>query len=337
MVGAGLAGLSCAQTLQDAGLTVTVVDKSRGLAGRMSTRRGDTWACDHGAQYFTAHDPAFRAEVSRWLEAGVAALWQPRIEVFDRPAGADGNEEVERFVGTPRMTAPARLLADGLTLHAGLTVSALQRGTEGWHVLTAEKGLLKERFDAVVLALPAPQATPLLASLSSSLADVAAQGQMQGCWALMLRFESALALPFDAAFVNQGPLRWIARDSSKPGRTGQETWSLHASAAWSEAHIEADADTVAALLIEAFKALGGSAPSAWSAHRWRYAITSSAVDGGCVWDAATGLGLCGDWLNGGRIEGAWLSGQALGRQILSSAGVGTARIGADQARTPGQG
>ena len=316
VVGAGLAGLSCAQALQDAGLTVTVLDKSKGPAGRMSTRRGDGWACDHGAQYFTARNPAFCAEVSRWQQTGVAARWEPRVKVFDRPAQPHGSEEVERFVGTPRMTSPARLLADGLTLHAGLTVSALQRGADGWHVLTAEKALLKERFDAVVLAVPAPQATPLLASISPTLAGVAAQGQMQGCWALMLRFESVLGLPFDAAFVNHGPLRWIARDNSKPGRAGQETWSLHASAAWSEAHIEADADTVAPLLIEAFKALGGSAPSAWSAHRWRYAITSSAVDGGCVWDAAAGLGLCGDWLNGGRVEGAWLSGQALSQQIL---------------------
>jgi hypothetical protein len=72
---------------------------------------------------------------------------------------------------------------------------------------------------------------------------------MRGCWALMLRFPAAVDLSFDAAFVNEGPLRWIARDSSKPGRCGSETWLLHASAEWSEEHLEADPSAVAAELL----------------------------------------------------------------------------------------
>ncbi len=120
VVGAGIAGLSCARALSAAGVRVTVLDKSRGPAGRMSTRRGEGWACDHGAQYFTARDPRFQAEVAHWLAAGVAARWQPRLTVF----GADGQREavgragaaLVRHVGTPRMTTPARHLAEGLDL-----------------------------------------------------------------------------------------------------------------------------------------------------------------------------------------------------------------------------
>ena len=318
MIGAGIAGLSCGQALREAELDVTVLDKSRGPSGRMSTRRGDGWTCDHGAQYFTARDPAFRDEVERWQRQGVAALWQPRLKVFDLSGAQDNNECVERFVGLPRMTAPARLLANGLPLQTGLTAVALHRQANGWHLDTAEKGRLEGLFDGVILALPAPQAVPLLVPVSPLLAADARRGRMAGCWALMLRFGAALDLSFDAAFVNHGPLRWVARDGSKPGRDGQECWSLHASAEWSEAHIEDDAAAVAPILIEAFKALGGPDPQAWSAHRWRFAITESAVDGGCVWHAADGLGICGDWLNGGRVEGAWLSGRAVAQQVLDS-------------------
>ena len=82
IIGAGISGLSCASQLQQAGINVTLFDKSRGTGGRMSTRRGEGWQCDHGAQYFTARDPAFRAEVARWQAAGVAAPWQPRLAVF---------------------------------------------------------------------------------------------------------------------------------------------------------------------------------------------------------------------------------------------------------------
>ena len=318
VIGAGIAGLCCARVLADSGVRVSVLDKSRGPSGRMSTRRGEGWACDHGAQYFTARDPLFQAEVARWQAAGVAQAWQPRLVVFDAEGRRSGDGAAPaRHVGTPRMTAPARLLAEGLDLRLQTTVTALQRYDHGWEIATAERGLLAEAFDGVLLAVPAPQALPLLQPLAPALAALAGTARMQGCWALMLRFEAPLALDFDAAFVNCGPLRWIARDTSKPGRSGPETWTLHASAEWSAAHLEDGADAVAAALIAAFRALGGAMPLAWSAHRWRYAITDAATAGGCAWDAAAGLGLCGDWLNGGRVEGAWLSGHALAQRVLA--------------------
>ena len=216
------------------------------------------------------------------------------------------------------MTAPARLLADGLDLRLQTTVTALQRYDHGWELATAERGVLPEAFDGVLLAVPAPQAVPLLQPVSAELAALGVGARMQACWALMLRFVAALALEFDAAFVNHGPLRWIARDTSKPGREGMETWTLHASAEWSEAHVEDSPEGVAAALIAAFCELGGAAPLVWSAQRWRYAITDSALAGGCAWDAGDGVGLCGDWVNGGRVEGAWLSGHALAQRVLAS-------------------
>ena len=99
---------------------------------------------------------------------------------------------------------------------------------------------------------------------------------MRGSWALMLRFAAPLELPFDTAFVDYGPLRWIARDNGKPGRGGNETWLLHANGRWSEVHIDEDVRTVAELLLAAFVELGGAPPAAWSAHRWPCADTEAA-------------------------------------------------------------
>ncbi len=318
VVGAGIAGLSCASVLQTAGLQVSVFDKSRGPAGRMSTKRGENWQCDHGAQYFTARDPDFRAEVSRWVDAGVAALWTPRLQVLGSDPLRVPDPALERFVGLPRMTAPARLMADSLTVTPQATIQQIERRAEHWHLRAAEHGWLGQRFDAVVLAVPAPQAVPLLQQPAPELAALAAGADMRGCWALMLRYSAPVELPFDAAFVNDGALRWIARDGSKPGRSGPETWLLHASSEWSEANLEQDAEAVAADLLHAFARLGGPAPQAWSAHRWRYADTEPALEAGCAWQVANGLGLCGDWLNGGKVEGAWRSGRLLARQVLQS-------------------
>ena len=327
VIGAGLAGLSCAQALLQAGHTVHVFDKARGPSGRMSTRRAEDdsgpWQCDHGAQYFTARDPAFRAEVARWQQAGVAALWDARLASFDGNAWSTPATPLERFVGTPRMTSPAAWLVQHLGEPAlaqwQTTVQRLDHSEGGWTITSAEHGLHSPRYSAVLLAVPAPQAVPLLAPVSPAGAALAASARMRGSWAVMLRYASPVALPWEGAFINTGPLRWVARDSSKPGRTGQETWLLHASPEWSEAHIEDSAEAVTTALLTAFAALGGPAPLAATAHRWRYADTEPALTQGSWWDAQMRLGLCGDWLHGGKVEGAWLSGRALAQQVLKPA------------------
>ena len=188
---------------------------------------------------------------------------------------------------------------------------------------SAEHGEHSTRYGALVLAVPTPQVLPLLADVCAAGTAVAASVRMRGSWAVMLRLPHRADLHLDGAFINAGPLRWIARDSSKPGRNGPETWLLHATPEWSEVYMEDDAASVTTALLAAFAALGGPAPTAitaTSAHRWRYADTdpatlSAAGSPGSWWDADLRLGLCGDWLHGGKVQGAWLSGRHVARRL----------------------
>lgn len=315
VIGAGMAGLSCAYALQQLGHRVTVFDKSRGMGGRMSTRRGDGWQCDHGAQYFTAKSNTFAKQVQQWLHAGVVAEWKPNITVIgNKPKTRQSVDSPLRWVGTPTMNAPARALAKQLTVVLGQAVSALSKTANGWRLLT-QQGPLNDEFSHVILAIPAPQAAALLTPLATHLNSIAAQLVMTGCWSVMLQYTAPLALPFDAAFINEGPLSWVARDNHKPARPAQESWLLHASIEWSESQIESDADSVIKSLTTAFMDLGAAAPASAQAHRWRYAQGFITEPLKCAWDASQNIGLCGDWLHGGRVEGAWLSGQAMAHQL----------------------
>lgn len=316
VIGAGLAGLACAKQLQAAGLSVTVFEKSRGIGGRLCTRRGADWQADHGAQYFTARSPAFREQVEAWLAAGVVADWSPAITVFGAPLSHPQDTPV-RYVGVPGMSAPAKALADGLLIRNGYTVKQLEQDEAGWRIATVEHGWLDERYSGVIVAVPAPQAVPLLATISPTLAGVAERTRMTPSWTLLAQFDERVALPFDAAFVNEGPLRWLARNSSKPARQGQESWVIQATGVWSEAHLEDSPENVVHDLLEAFRQLGGPEPLAVSAHRWRYA-DCAAASVGSVWDSGLKVGLCGDWLHGGKVEGAWLSGRHLAATLLDS-------------------
>ncbi|MDE2606129.1 MAG: FAD-dependent oxidoreductase [Burkholderiales bacterium] len=329
IVGAGLAGLSCARRLREQGCLVRLFDKSGAPGGRMATRHGEGWQCDHGAQYFTVRDPDFQQEVARWIAAGRAAAWPVRPAVLGggglrRAAGAEKDAPaLVRYVGTPSMRAAAEGLAADLPVSFHATITALERDGQGWRLHSREQGADlvtgdSDRFDAVVLALPAPQAQALAAPHSALLARRADAAAMHPCWALMLRYDLPPALPFEAAFVNSGPLRWIARDSAKPGRGGVETWLLHAESGWSSEHRDSDAQAVAAELLAAFSAWGAPAPAAWTAHRWLYAQTEAGDASRHAWDPGLRLGLAGDWLAGGRVEGAWLSGRALADSVAAS-------------------
>lgn len=322
IIGAGIAGLACARVLADSGVSVVVFEKSRGLGGRMATRRGDDWQCDHGAQYFTARDADFRAQVEVWQAAGVVARWEPAIRVLGEATSTFPGENPARYVGTPSMNAPARWLADGLTVHRETRIGKISRQAGGWQLTTTGGEPIDAVFSAVVLAIPPAQAVPLLQGHDDVLAAVADAQSMRPCWAVMAEYAEPPAAGADALFINSGPLRWAARDSSKPGRPAGQRWLLHANADWSQAQVETPPEAVAEALCAAFSALGAGPAIQARAHRWLYADAAQYRQDGHLWQASTGLGLCGDWLNGGKVEGAWLSGRGLGLALLDTRSAG---------------
>jgi renalase len=318
VIGAGLAGLSCASALAKAGIQVQVFEKSRGIAGRMSTRKGDGWQCDHGARYFTARDPAFQNQLAIWLEQGAAAQWHTPIGVYENQTWQSSKPSDPRYVGTPWMTSPAHHLAKSLDINQSHTITQINRVQQQWQLHTAEYGLLKYKPDWVVLAIPAPQALALTQAIDPAITELHGQAKTEGCWTMMLRFNEVIAMPFEAAFINDGILSWAARNNAKPQRTGEEVWVIHGQSQWSQDHIDADPQTIAPQMITAFIALGGKAPEKYAIHRWRYASSDPAYQARFHCNAEQGIAYCGDWLHGGRVEGAWLSGQALANAIIAT-------------------
>lgn len=301
IIGAGMAGLSCAEHLARAGRTVALIDKGRGPGGRMAARRveidGTTISFDHGAQYFTARDAAFHAAVAEWETAGAAARWPA--------AGA------EAFVGTPGMNGPLKAMASGLDVRWGVRALGLARDAGAWRIAT-DAGELTA--GTVLVALPAEQAHALLAEAAPELARIPARVHSAPCWAVLAAFAEPLPLARDT-LQGEGAIAWAARNSAKPGRGGAECWVIHASPARSRELLGGDKAEVAALLLEDFRAAAGLAalpPTLHcDAHRWLYALPEVAEGGPAHYDAAARLGIAGDYLHSPRVEGAWLSGRAL--------------------------
>ena len=302
VIGAGLAGLSCARHLTAMGHAVRLFDKGRGPGGRMSSRRVDTSAgvasFDHGAQYFTARDPSFLAQVAQWEAQGVVAPW---------PTIGPGT-----WVGVPAMNAPVRCLAEDCDVRFNRHARSLRRDAEGWWIGFDDGA--EGPFDTTVVAVPAEQAAPFLGLQDLAMARHATMARSQPCLTVMVAFDGAVPLSNDW-LRDQGAVAWAARNSAKPGRSGPESWVLQAGGAWSSLHLEASAEFICQALIAALIAMvpaGTQLPAILhcAAHRWRFAMAAGA-DSGVLWNPKIGLGACGDWLIGPRVEFAWLSGRKL--------------------------
>ncbi len=322
VIGAGVAGLACAGRLQEAGVPVSLFDKGRGPGGRCATRRAGGFAFDHGAQYVTAGDERFRQTVAAAEAADLVAPWRgvpARLPASGQGAREDG---AGRWVGVPGMNALARHLGQGLSIRSRVRIVAVERDGNRWR-LRAEDGSAAGAFDHVVAAVPASQAVPLLTP-APALAARAEAAVLAPCWALMLAFAKPLPTEAAAAFVDDGALAWICHDGGKPGRApGGEvpaTWVAHASPAWSHAHLEEDPADIAPVLLAAFAEvldLDVSPPVHLAAHRWRFAKVEAALGESCLYDPGLGIGACGDWCLGPRIEAAFLSGLAMAERVLA--------------------
>jgi renalase len=320
IVGAGIAGLSCAEILQGAGHDVLLFDKARGGGGRMATRRvalpsasvpsapvsaatvpSATVSFDHGAQYFTVRHAAFAAAVETWETAALAARW---------PAAGD-----DAWVATPGMNAIAKAMAQPLTIGWNSRVGSIRRIGKSWF-LDAVPDIA---FDTVILAVPAEQAAPLLIDHDPAMAAIAQSCPSAPCWTAMVAFEDRIAITEDIV-RDRGIIGWAARNSAKPGRSGPEAWVIQATEAFSRDHLEDEPEAIvdtllAALATQATRSL--PEPIVRIAHRWRYA-RAHAAHHESLWNTTIRLGSIGDWLIAPRIESAWLSGRHLA-QVISNA------------------
>jgi hypothetical protein len=242
-------------------------------------------------------------------------------------------------VGVPGMSALvkhwAQPLADAGHLQLGHTVQSLQadpRKPSRWSLHGVDNdghAWHQGGFDRVVLAMPAPQTVHLLQAspgrgAASALIAPTLAVQTAPCWTLMLAYPQAsqpglthLGPQWNAARSTHHRIAWLARESSKPGRSSIERWTVQASAEWSLEHLNDDAERVQHKLQRAFAELTGihSGPSHAQAHLWRYAKTTHPLGQPYQWDSATGLGTCGDWHIGHRVEDAFVSGLELGLRL----------------------
>ena len=323
VVGAGMAGLLAANELQDNGWEVTVLDKGRGVGGRMATRRFSGGTFDHGTQFFTVRGERFEALVEKWIEAGVAEEWTRGF------ADAEGNRSEDghpRYRGAQGMTSIPKYLARNLNVHTGERVTEVRTRDGGWEVVT--EGAIYGA-DVLLLTAPVPQSLALAESGDYRLADGDRQQleeiSYDPCIALMACLDEDSPVPEPGGVqIKSEPLDWIG-DNRQKGISEEPGVTVHAGPGWSSEHWEtSDKEVVRELLSLAGEHLGAElAPRAieTSISRWRYSwVTNTHPESYMIASGTPTLLFAGDCFGQPKVEGASLSGLAAADRLLGREG-----------------
>ena len=305
IIGAGMAGLSAAAALQKSGRKTLIVDKSRGVGGRMATRRIEGATFDHGAQFATARDPRFVQVLEEARSAGAAVEW---CRGFD--GQPDGHP---RWRGAPGMSSLAKHLAAGMEIIHGRQVLALSPAEDHW-IATMVDGD-KWSAAAVILTAPVPQSLAILeagaVALEPALEKRLSSIQYERCIAVMAVLDGPSRLPPPGGFAPaEGPIAWIA-DNQLKGISADPAITLHATHAVSVECWDHDRDETARRLLAAAAPWLGVGIKSFHVHGWRYSkpLQTDPLPCALVQNAPP-LVLAGDAFGGPRVEGAALSGWA---------------------------
>ncbi len=310
VIGAGMAGLTAARLLLGDGWRVVVLDKGRGVGGRLATRRIGEARFDHGAQFITVRDALFQQHVDRWLANGWIAPW------FE-----DGGHIRYRSEGG--MSQLAKHLAVGLDIRTGVKVESIGYSSGGWRASTDTGETFQA--DALVMTAPPEQALAMLAGCTGQL-DPAVLEHLQAvefdpCFALMVVAKGPGLVPAPGYFrPAAGPIEWLA-DNVRKGISGSggSALTIHARGDYSRQRFEVAPEEVARELLEAARPWIGGTVDAWQLHRWKFA---KPVSGPCLdslySEVPAPVAFAGDGLAGGRVEGAFLSGVAAAAKLSES-------------------
>ena len=314
IVGAGISGLLAARELIAAGIRVTILEKSRGVGGRMSTRRLDHAVFDHGAQFLTSRDPVFSHQLRDWTADQLISEWSRGFpDPLDPGSHADGHP---RYFVRGGMTALPKHLAGGLEIHTNARVAEV--ALDGHWKVRLDGSSERLTGDALILTAPVPQSLDLLdlggVELPESAHAALLSIRYHPCLTWMALPTSDRRLPPPGAIqFSDGPLQFLADNHQKGISPDAAALTIHTSQDFSRRYFDADEIETWSRIVNNVAAFTGPLRRV-SFQRWRYAQpVTTHPERSLRIDLAAPLVVCGDAFGGPRIEGAALSGIAAAR------------------------
>lgn len=318
VIGAGLGGATAARHLHDQGYDVVVLDKGRGVGGRMATRRlalpdGTHAVVDHGAQFFTVRDDRFASIVDAWRRDSIVTEWC---------RGFGDHDGHPRWVAPRGMTDVVKHLLHDVAVRTSTLVFGASRGNErAWRVVIDDGSSIEA--DGLVVTCPVPQSFSLLVQAGVTFPESLLAIDYDRTLCLLVAVDRPSLITPPGGLQNPDDVfSWIG-DNQQKGLSTVPAITFHANAEWSLAHWDDESDVAhESLRRAALPWLGDSTILVSNYKKWRFATPRTTWPDRCLafgpdtpLDAPGPLVLAGDAFAGPRVEGAVMSGLAAGEEL----------------------
>jgi renalase len=301
IIGAGMAGLSAARILSKKGHEVVVLDKGRGVGGRMSTRTINDAKADHGTQYFSVKSPQFQQLISELQSENIVAEW-----LIPQRANV-------RYVGANGMNSIPKKLAQNLNVVVNEKVVLISEN----EVKTESRNSYS--FDNLIITIPIPQIIDLLKQSQIKISEqdqsVFDSIKYDPCIAVMAVLNQPTNIVGGGIILENQPVAWIA-DNFQKGISQTPTATLHANAEFSTKHFDDDLQMVAKeMLASVNQYITPNNIQSFQAHRWKFSNAIKRYEKPFYQLENQNIFFGGDGFGIGNVEGAFLSGYNLGNYI----------------------
>ena len=319
VIGAGLTGTTIASKLNEK-FDVKVFEKSRGVGGRMSTRRETPFIFDHGAQFFKVKTTVFKNFLSELFSQKIIQPWNFRLAYFDGQNLSKIRfiQDEDRFyVGVPNMDAIIKHLSKNCNVILNTKIERIIKENDKWNLYDQNKKSY-DSYDWVVLSLPAQQSLELITK-KISFYPLIKKIKMKGCFSLMIGMSESLNLDYDAALIENEDIAWFAINNSKPGRMKKTCLIINSSYEYASKNMNTSKEKVLKhLLCKSSKFLNYdlSKSNIIKIHQWKYVEAECSPIENFFIDHKEKIAVCGDWFINSRVEGAFISANELSKEII---------------------
>jgi len=307
VVGSGISGLAASRRLVEAGFSVMVCDKSRGVGGRVASRRIEGAPFDHGAQFVTRRSAEFSKIVEDLLIEEVVIPWF-------------GEAGKERYAGLPSMNQIAKTLAEGLDVKRGMRIENVRFCGDYWEV-SSEAELVRSR--SLLMTCPAPQALDLLKSEatepSSCVLNTLSKIEYDKGIALMALLKEPFPVS-DSGFLQYDDPEPIATVADTLKKRGLESPGviIQSGPDFAERHFDSNPDTIIECLLDAYPRSKELKIVSTSLQKWRYAKRREhGISDSYSSDPSIMLWHAGDGYVAPKVEGAYLSGLRVAESVAA--------------------
>ena len=319
VIGAGLSGITIASIIKEK-FKVEVFEKSRGVGGRMSTRKELPFIFDHGAQFFKIESNDFKNFVAELIAQQIISPWKLKLAYFE----GDNLKKIKMiqkkhkfYVGVPSMDSIVKYMSKDLCVNLNTKIERIIKQGDKWYIYDQNKKR-HGHYDWIIISLPAEQSLELIAK-TICFHSLIKKIKMVGCISLMVGLNKSLNLDYDAALIKNKDIAWLALNNSKPHRKKNTCLLINSSYEYAKKNSNSSKIKVQKHLLNETRNLINSNLSdaeLLKVHQWKYVEAKNHPAEDYFIDRDQKIGVCGDWFINSRVEGAFLSAKKLSNEIL---------------------